>query len=311
MKNAVPKISFGKLATLFEKSTNKQRILKFDSGQGYIQIFRLEEGLRARIWKCQFRDGLEVYNAVNSTDQTHFTLAFFPAMKGLKLADSTDVHPKNEAWDTVFASAGSGFRVALLPQAKGHCLSIHIAKEWFSTNLFRNNESFNNLREKIDSATPFLLFEAMSSFEKKQVEALLDHSWEKCLGTFYIKTCVLNIIYNFFSRINDACVVEKKNIHLDTLLTEVENTLCAQVTGKLPNLKALANRYLISESTLKRHFFKRFGLTMSAHFMKKKMTYAHQLMQENNATIAEIAGVVGYRNSQNFLTMYKKCQSLL
>jgi len=135
---------------------------------------------------------------------------------------------------------------------------------------------------------------------------LLDRSWEKSLGTFYVKAVVLNVVYNFFDKVKEGEPLRIGNMHLDAVITEVEKYLLTQITGKLPNLKKLAALFSISQSTLKRHFTSRYGMTMSAYFTKKKMENAQQLLQEKKTTLTETAHMVGYSNVHNFLTMYKK-----
>jgi two-component system response regulator YesN len=82
--------------------------------------------------------------------------------------------------------------------------------------------------------------------------------------------------------------------------------LCKRITGPLPDTKELAQQFFMSESTLKRKFKKRFGLSMSTYFIIKKMAYAQQLMTVAGATLKDTASMVGYKNITNFAAMFKK-----
>jgi AraC-like DNA-binding protein len=305
-------ISYDELSTLFIKNAGHQSTLKPSFGKGLIRVFKLEKGLCAYIWECQFNEDIELYNTANSAEgHQYFTLAFFPCMHGLQLADQTGLFLKNSMWDTVFTSSELNFRIALSPKSKNCCLSVSFSEKWLYNNLLQGNEALQSVLEKISSAASFPIFESMNTSEKKQIHELLDRSGEKWFGTFYIKAAVLDVVYNFFQKIRDVEDVQTTNFHLDTVLTEVEKYLCSHITGKLPNLKGIANRFSISESTLKRHFAKHFGRTMSAYFTMRKMEYAEKLMQERNLTVSETARAVGYNNAHNFLTMYKKYSSFM
>ena len=123
----------------------------------------------------------------------------------------------------------------------------------------------------MSSADTFLLFELMTSSEKQEVKELLDRSSSNSLGTFYVKTAVLKIICEFFNKMKGQDLLKAHSMPVHALMCEVEKYLIRQSAGKLPNLKELGKRFSISESTLKRHFKKRFGVTISTYFTEKKM----------------------------------------
>jgi AraC-like DNA-binding protein len=80
----------------------------------------------------------------------------------------------------------------------------------------------------------------------------------------------------------------------------VEKWLCEHVTKEFPGTKVLAQQFTVSESTLKRHFRKKFGMTISAYVTSKKMQYAKGLVSEQGLPFAEAARLIGYRSVQSF-----------
>ncbi len=163
-----------------------------------------------------------------------------------------------------------------------------------------------HLKEKIYAAESFSLLDCMKSSEKKLVQELLDSSWKKSFGSFYIKSYVLKIISDFFCKIKDRETLSTNNHCLDASISEIEKHLTSHITGPLPDLKELAPRFSISESTLKRRFKKTYSVNMSTYFIQKKVEYAGQLIHENNISIGEAAAMVGYRNVNHFFSMFKK-----
>ena len=145
----------------------------------------------------------------------------------------------------------------------------------------------------------------MNASEKKLVEELLNVSWKKSLGSFYIKSSILKIISDFFYKIK-----ERKTFGLTgssgDIITMVENYLNNHLTEPLPNLKDLSSRFSISESTLRRHFKERYGMNISTWFTCKKMQYAQELMDKRNMTPAETAFALGYKNVHYFTRIYQK-----
>jgi AraC-like DNA-binding protein len=154
------------------------------------------------------------------------------------------------------------------------------------------------------TSSSLLLFESMTTTEKKSIIELFDDSWKKSLGSFYIKTALLKIISDFFYRIKERESFSANTV--DTVVIEVEKYLCNNLGGMLPNLKELGDKFCISESTLKRHFKKKYGVNMSTYFINKKMEYACSLIQEENSNLTEIGYSLGYRNINNFISMLQK-----
>jgi len=142
------------------------------------------------------------------------------------------------------------------------------------------------------------------------VQELLNASWKKSFGSFYIKSSVLKIISNFFCKIKERKTFSLNDSYFDTI-NKVEEYLNNHLTDTLPNLKDLAHQFAVSESTLKRHFKKRHGVNISTYFFRKKMEQAQDLIREKNMSVSQTAFLLGYRNVNHFATMLKKYQESL
>lgn len=306
MKNTstLYKSSFGELISLFRKSTDYHFTLKSDYGDGFVQIFNLEKGLQARIWDCCFKNPMELYNSTDSrAGDAYFTLAFFPVTKGLQFTGSGTHFSENTIWNTVLTSAISEYSIRLSPMVRGRCVSISFSKRWLQDNVSESDGGFKNIEEKLFTEESFLLFESMAESEKKLVEELLEISWKKSLGTFYIKSIVLKIISDFFSKRKETYSGNKS--HSVGSIAEVEKFLNHHLAGTLPNLKTIAHQFSFSESTLKRHFKKKYGVNISTYFKQKKLEYAQQLMRGKHMSITEAAHILGYKNISHFSALLK------
>ena len=70
-------------------------------------------------------------------------------------------------------------------------------------------------------------------------------------------------------------------------------------------IKELAEKFDISESSLKRCFKGIYGIAIYSYMKKYRMNIAMTLLTESNESIANIAGKIGYSNSSKFAEAFK------
>jgi len=88
-------------------------------------------------------------------------------------------------------------------------------------------------------------------------------------------------------------------------MTEAREILIRDGAERL-SLKALALRVGTNEFNLKRDFKAVFGNTVYGYLNQHKMEQARSLLMENDLSISEIAGVVGYKHATHFTSAFKK-----
>jgi AraC-like DNA-binding protein len=301
----VNKVAFNKLVDCFTERSGNKFFLVQPLGKGYVQAFRLERGLQAKFWDFRFNNTLLLDGYTNcQTENIFFTLAFFLNLDGLTFDYGDLLLKQNTIWDTILISTTNSFKMEIAPEARGYCLSISFSKRWLSHNFF-NNIGLDVLTEKITLTDASLLLQSMTSTDKKFIEELFDVSWKRTLGSFYIKSAVLKIIWDFFLKLNKE-QYSTNNPCISAAVTQVKKYLCNHLTGHLPNLKDLARTFSLSESTLKRHFKRIYGVNMSTYFNRRKIEYAHHLIYEKKVNISEVAYMLGYSNINNFMSIYKR-----
>ena len=301
------KIPFDAYGTLFESGPGRLLQSKPCSGNGGIQVFNLEKGLQVLLCDCTFNKALDMQGSSrHKSKNPYFTLAFFTEVQRLQFGCNEDVLlEKNGIWDMAFIPSGSGFRMYVPAHSRVHCLSINFSHKWLHHNLPEGSEAYKNLTAKMQAAEMIPLLEYMNAGEKAVVQELVDAS-KNTFGSFYIKSCALKLISDFFSKVKEREDVSFGTNTINALLTETEKELCNHVTGKMPKVEAIAGKYRLSPSTLKRQFTKRFGVNLFRYFISKKMEYARRLINEQNVDILDAARRVGYKNMSHFLLMYNK-----
>ncbi|MBD2299143.1 AraC family transcriptional regulator [Nostoc sp. FACHB-190] len=73
-----------------------------------------------------------------------------------------------------------------------------------------------------------------------------------------------------------------------------------------PLLSELAQQVGLSESTLQRGFQMQFGTTVFGYLTNQRMEQAHQLLQNTDFTVAEVANIVGYSHLGHFAAAFKR-----
>jgi AraC-like DNA-binding protein len=300
------KLSFDELPNLFTTRSASVSVLDPHVGEGVVHVYNLAKGLQARFWDCTFYHEIEMFTGFGKTDHhRHFTLAFFKNTEGFKFGNSDTSMKDSIIWDTVLISGRSNYKMRIRPNIKGQCLSISFTKNWLCENIFQartiDKRTINVLLTEAVS-----LISSMDASEKKMVHELLDFSWKKSFGSFYIKSCVLKIITDFFSRIKERETAGFTEVSLERSMLEVEDYLFSHLTGRLPSLKHLAHRFSLTEPIIKKHFRKKYGENISTYFMLSKLKYGQYLMQQKNMSIKETAALLGYRNVNHFVAMLKK-----
>jgi AraC-like DNA-binding protein len=285
--------------------SDKDFVLNPSIGEGRAQRFGLEEGLEAWVLDCSLKRGIEIEKYLIKTNhETCFTVTYFLQVYDTKLSIGRDNCQIEIHQDRLLLSQLQDESVWLAPMSRLRCLCISFSKSWLS-NIAKDNPKLHKIYESICATENILISDAMTSAEKEQICELFNLSKQKQFGTFYVRTAVLKIMIDFLRNLG-AERFTKINTTIRGTIDEIKNYLRKHITGGIPDLKALATEFCLSESTLKRHFKKHTGLTMSAFFIQSKMEYAQQLISKQGTTVAETAGLVGYRSVHKFVRMYKK-----
>ena len=305
------RIPYHHLIGFFSKTEDKMFHLDTSIGDGEIQVFNLEEGLQARIWDCMFHQGIELVNEpVIPAEQPYYTLAFFADTSGLQLINNKTAVQVQPAWNYLLLSAVSDYQLHILPNTKMRCLSISFSSNWLNRVLI-TTPHLKNIANKIQEAEKLSLAAVMDDEEREQLYQLLEMDKRTPFQTFFIKSGVLKIMSDKFQKLDQSSGLLNTAIPSQDFLTVVESCLCRQINEPLPNLKALAEQFFMSECTLKRKFKERYGMTMSQYFLNRKMTYAKKLVEASGLNLKEVARRVGYKRVHNFLFMFQKTTKAL
>jgi AraC-like DNA-binding protein len=105
----------------------------------------------------------------------------------------------------------------------------------------------------------------------------------------------------------DDHIPQQKEINVDpdftmnTILDFINNNLETDIS-----IEKLSKMYFISDSTLRRNFIRKFGITFSQYLQKARLERGEKLLTETNHHINDIALQVGYRSAAAFTHAFKQ-----
>ncbi len=198
------KYYYGELTNLFTRTPGGELLLEPSIGSGSVQVVNIARGIDARFWTYRINHEIELNgNETPVSKSRHFTLVCFLNTEGFKLFNSDASLNESIAWNTIFLSANSNYKINISPGAGGQCLSISFTETWLQQNVLETNDAFHHLGEKISNRKSFCLIGSMNFSERKMVEELLNFPWKKSFGSFYIRSLVLKIVSDFLYRIKE------------------------------------------------------------------------------------------------------------
>jgi AraC-like DNA-binding protein len=292
-------------------SATPENLLNIDpsSGAGYIRYIDIEPGLQLRLWNCSFNEGLTIFRSASSEDPRSFTLVSYLTSSSVQMKDCHNAPAVvNNAWDSALMSSEANFQTTLLPGKTVKCISINFSTAWLQKNVLCAGYLHTNLIRRLSVTTdPFLIFESLSVLEREQANSLFNEDNPAIFGKFFWRSKVLNVLTLFFSKIiNRLSVCHGTDNDHEAQMAEVEKHLLDNLYNGLPDLKTLARKLAISESTLKRYFRRIYGKNIYHYYLEKRMSCAKRLIVEKNKTVSEAANIMGYENISHFSTTFKK-----
>lgn len=279
-------------------------------GSGTLQVITLDKGLYVRIWDCTFNHKIRLSRLADRAPTTEFlTLVYYLTPEAVTFENRNDKDIRvNKLWNTVFLSNNAEFNLDIHGGVPIKCFSICFTPEWIQSRVVSNG----NIKEFIDkilkAPSSAFFFESYNALEEKMIHDIYASLDARHFGSLFIKSRVWTIINEFITK-----AAERRSllapVHVDVYeerIRLVESRLIQCLDTSLPSTKKLAREFALSESTLKRSFKRKYGMSVSNYYLDKKMIYARQLIHEKNKTVTETAYILGYEKVSHFIAMFKK-----
>lgn len=299
------------IKTLGSNQQQNEITLGEETGAGSIRYIDIEAGLQLRMWDCMFFNGLEIVRQPkNDGKEKTFTVVYYLTPESFVLEDCQNSPAViNNIWNTVIMSSDSLFKARILPGKSMKCVSLNFSIEWLKKNLLYNTPCQNNLIQRFISSNndPFVVFESLSIVERTEVEGFLSFNDSRNLSRFYLRSKSLNLLTELFSKVlNRLTIQNTAGLNYGDQMAEIEKNLVENIYNGLPDIKTLAKKIAVSESTLKRYFRRIYGKNIYSYFLEKRMDCAKNLLIEKRKSVTETAYIMGYENVSHFSNTFKR-----
>lgn len=142
---------------------------------------------------------------------------------------------------------------------------------------------------------------------KEITNQILDCPYDENTRQFYYDIKVRELLYQL---LETSFKRDKKSYHFTPFETarihEARTILEKYIDKKPPSIKSLSRQVALNEFKLKSGFRKYFHSGIFEWLMQLKMQHARQLILNSNKPIKEIASLVGYPRTTNFITAFRR-----
>ena len=109
-----------------------------------------------------------------------------------------------------------------------------------------------------------------------------------------------------FQRLEDYFSINDEQNMQNPIAYQIKNYIEMHYTEENLSLTVLSGHFSISESYLCVIFKKTFDITINQYIINLRMSKAKQYLTESNRKIKEISELVGYRDCNYFIRLFKK-----
>ncbi|MEO8770510.1 MAG: AraC family transcriptional regulator [Ferruginibacter sp.] len=287
------------------------------TGTGFSRMLYLEEGLSVRNLNFNLRSEFEFMRlARKEGEEKTFQLYYFLDSINFhfSLNDEHELLSPATFSNIILVSNDLQIRGRFEKDETVKVIIISISVSWLKKNGF----------ESVDFCKPFLTEsnERDKGILLMQYPGMADHNLVTLINkmhvpgndfSFPLKANCLKLIDLFFEAIAKRSAVDLKENHTNYFLqmVEVEKKITESLTSNLPVIKKLSKEFLMSESTLKKHFRMVYGKNIYEYYLDKKMQLARKMLLNEPESVSEVAYALGYNRVSGFSKAFKKTFGLL
>ncbi len=281
------------------------------AGNGIIKIIDLAPELQVLLADVEF--GSYFFAKRQQSDKRYYVLHFEDIYVKDTAAFSVDgeVLEKKQTRHSVVRLTSNMFTNT--EEVSAHT-RIKAVKVFFSEAWLKK---YLGLQENVDGLQKYVSLKTASiDMEPLDAEyfALMEELWnakkEDPLQNIFLQNRVTLLIERFFSRL---LVKMKQNGHTPDMpeediqkLMQVERLLVKDLTESPPTIDTLSKMVAISSTKLKRNFKELYGTGIYTYYQSVRLQKAKEMLLSRRYSVNEVAEAVGFHNSANFSTAFKK-----
>jgi len=287
--------------------TNDCVHVKGNCGTGMIRFVEIINGLNIFSLDLQLRSRQEFSLTWPDIASTNiFTMISTLTHESLILKQgSTDLHLPN----ALFVSGKQNIRFTILPGQRAKAVILQMDVHWLRNEFKEVDPDLLFLVHELALQKKPLFFAEQSSFSMfHTLNEMNENGLKIPADSFDLKGKAISIIYDTLNRLLMRRSGHSRELAKGQLakMIAVEKILEDHLQKSLPSLQAIAKAVALSESTLKRSFRQVYSISIYEFYLQKKMQLARQLLEEKPIAVKEVAYMLGYEKSSNFIKIFKK-----
>jgi AraC-like DNA-binding protein len=286
------------------------------TGEGYIKMVELANGLQVLINECILNTGIHFFREKSALHS--FTLRFdlVRNMKNLTIEMGEDRRKaNNEFYSGAFLTNSlSTFGYTADAGVEDRCVNIYFTEAWFNKYSGVKSTDFF-LTKYLSLKTAAFTFEILNIEYRELMEEIFalkeEHPIYKTVLQNRVMLLLEKFLRNLYNKMSGAALetaLEESDIKR---LMQVESILVTNLGATPPAITELARVAMMSETKLKSVFKKMYGLNPYEYYQKNRMLKARQLLQIGRYSVKEIGIQLGFQNLSNFTIAYKKAFNML
>lgn len=280
--------------------------LHTDEFNGSIIRAEIEQELALFDWDLQVIKRTVLHNDFLQTDGGSFyviTYHYGSDFESVKYKEEAGKVYKKLDPCLLISADGKDIEFSYKAGAVIQCVSLAFTHQWLLRQLV-------DVKEK-EQITPLLLLMLSSTILRplSKAEIILARELSQELRSdsraLIIKSHIYNLLSILYRHVSINGHSSREFATYADIMTQVEKELTSHLLTRMPSVETLSGKFLLSNSTLTRHFRATFGMSINEYYIQKKMELAKDLLQQRKS-VSEVTSMLGYESVSHFIVMFKK-----
>jgi AraC-like DNA-binding protein len=286
------------------------------AGSGTIKALKLFNELNVLLINVSFNQGL-IYKRPQSETRyyvLHFEDVYIRGTaKSLiddELLQKTNTH---HAYARLTSNVFS-FSEELPPGITIKSIKILFEEKWLKKYLGLSADT-SVLQKYLSLKTESYHIEPLDAGYLKLMEEIYSVPQDDPLQNIFLQNRIALLVERFFTRIHEKAdlvggVFKLTDDEMERLI-KVEQLLIKDFSEAPPTIEAFSKIVSMSSTKLKKSFKDMYGNSIYSYYQKLRMQKARELLLSGQYSVKQTAEAVGYINTANFITAFKKHHNIL
>lgn len=191
---------------------------------------------------------------------------------------------------------------------KCNLASIQLSLEFLESLIESEEDAALEVLTQMDPERPYFAQELPGCYELGHVlRCMYTNPYHGMMGKLYEESLALSGIVALARYLsNETCSATSASALQKRRAEDAKTLIDAKALGSDFSVAWLAREVGVSETSLRRAFKARFGITVMEHVRNLRLDAAHLLLREGGLRVSEVAYRVGYSNPANFATAFRR-----